>query len=247
MTASPDFSKVAGSYSKSRPGYPAGLFEWLASVAPGHELAWDSATGNGQAAVDLAAHFDLVIATDHSEAQILQARHHARVEYRVARAETSSLPARSVDLVVAAAALHWFDLPQFYREVRRVVRSGGVLAAWTYHVAHVAAPFDAILWPFYRDVVGPYFAPGARWVDDRYEGIELPGRRLETPSFTASVRWTASEILRFLRTWSGVQSFIEAIGEDPVAAIAPEVERLCGSPDSSHELRWPLYLRAAKL
>lgn len=247
MTAFPDFSKVAGSYSKSRPAYPVELFEWLASVAPGYELAWDSATGNGQAAVGLAAHFDRVIATDRSEAQIRHARHHTRVEYRVAHAEASGLPAESVDLVVAAAALHWFDLPQFYQEVRRVVRNGGVLAAWTYHVAHVAAPFDAILWPFYRDVVGPYFAPGARWVDDRYEGIELPGRRLETPPFVAAVRWTASEILMFMRTWSGVQAFIEATGKDPVAAIAPEVKRLCGSGDSVHELQWPLYLRAARL
>jgi hypothetical protein len=120
-----------------------------------------------------------------------------------------------VDLVVAASALHWFDLQCFYQEAERVARKSGVLAAWSYQVAHVESPFDNILWPFYRDVVKPYFAGGARLVDDRYEGIVLPGRALESPSFVMSVSWKASEILDFVRTWSGVQSYIEAMREDP--------------------------------
>lgn len=247
MTEVPDFSSVAASYSASRPGYPPELFAWLASVAPAHDLAWDTATGSGQAAVGLAAHFDRVIASDTSEAQIRHAAPHARVEYRVARAEASGLPSHSADLVVAAAALHWFDLPRFYEEARRVLRAGGILAAWTYHVAHVEPPFDSVLWPFYRDVVGPHFAAGARLVDNRYEGISLPGTSLEAPQFIMSATWTVAEVLAFVRTWSGVQTYMTATGKDPVAELAPQVERLCGSASSVHTLRWPLYLRASRL
>lgn len=247
MSETPDFSRVARSYATSRPGYPDELFAWLASQARRRELAWDTATGSGQAALGLAQHFDRVIATDVSAEQIRHARAHPRVEYRVAGAEASGLAAASVDLVVAAAAIHWFDLDRFYREARRVARPGGVLAAWTYHVAHVEPPFDQVLGPFYRDLVAPYFAPGARLVDDRYRAIVLPGTALEAPAFTVTVRWTAAAILDFVRSWSGVQSYVEATGKDPVAGLAPALERLCGAPEAVHELRWPLYLRASRL
>lgn len=247
MSDAPDFSRLAESYSAGRPGYPAELFAWLASTVSGRRLAWDSATGGGQAALGLASHFDRVIATDRSEAQIRHARSHPRVEYRVGPAEASGLPANSVDLAVSAAAVHWFDLERYGREVRRVSRPGGVVAAWTYHVAHVEPPFDDVLWPFYRDVVGPHFASGARLVDERYEAIDLPGRRLDAPAFVATATWTAAEILRFVRTWSGVQACIDATGEDPVAELAPRVQRVCGGPDVAHRLRFPLYLLASRL
>jgi SAM-dependent methyltransferase len=211
------------------------------------ETAWDSATGSGQAALGLANHFDHVFATDVSSAQLRHARRHPRIEYRVAPAERSGLAGSSVDLVVAAAALHWFDLPRFYAEARRVVRPGGVVAAWTYHVAHVEPPLDAILWPFYRDVVGPHFAEGARIVDARYAGITLPGRELRAPAFRVSVSWTARQVLRFVRTWSGVQSYIAATGQDPVAGLVTAIEDAFSPGDSAREVCWPLYLRAARL
>lgn len=247
MSDVPDFSPVAGSYAVARPGYPAELFAWLGSVVPARGLAWDTATGSGQAAVGLAEHFERVIASDVSAAQVVHAKRVPRVAYCVSRAETAPLPAHSVDLVVAAAALHWFDLPRFYDEARRVLRPGGVLAAWTYHAAHVESPFDAVLWPFYRDVVGRYFAAGARLVDDRYEAIELPGSPLQAPPFVISARWTASEILAYVRTWSGVHAYVEATGKDPVAALAPAMETVCGEPDTPHVLRWPVYLRASRM
>jgi hypothetical protein len=115
------------------------------------------------------------------------------------------------------------------------------------HVAHAEPPFDDVLWPFYRDVVGPYFAEGARLVDDRYETLALPGRALAAPSFVMSARWTAEEVLAFVRTWSGVQSRVEATGEDPVADLAPRLANVCAAPESVHEIRWPVYIRASRL
>src|SRR5437764_2789848 len=117
------FSKQAVDYAKFRPRYPKKLFRWLASIAPGTELAWDCATGSGQAAVELAECFDRVIAIDASEKQIANAERHPCVEYRIATAEQSGLEAGSVDVVTVAQALHWFDLQQFYAEARRVLKS----------------------------------------------------------------------------------------------------------------------------
>ena len=246
MREVPDFSRVSEEYAASRPLYPPELFAWLASSVRCRETAWNAATGNGQAAVGLVTHFDRVIATDLSPAQLQHAKPHPRIEYRVAPAEESGLAADSVDLVVAAAAIHWLDRDRFYREADRVLHHGGVLAAWTYHVAEAGPPLDRILWPFYKDVVGSYFAPGARMVDSHYDSLTLPGKALRSPAFRATVRWSAEEVLRFVRTWSGVQSYMEATKQDPVEQIAGAVREAFGSDDSVQEVSWPLYIRAAQ-
>jgi methylase of polypeptide subunit release factors len=76
MTFKDHFSKQAADYAKFRPRYPHEMFEYLGSLAPRRQLAWDCGTGNGQAAVGLATMFDRVIATDASEKQISNAPSH---------------------------------------------------------------------------------------------------------------------------------------------------------------------------
>src|SRR5699024_2347975 len=112
-------------------------FDRLAALAPARRLAWDCATGNGQAALPLAERFERVVATDASAAQIEHATPHPRVEYRVALAEASGLPDRVADLVTVAQAAHWLDLDRFYGEVRRVAAPGAALALWGYTLMHV--------------------------------------------------------------------------------------------------------------
>ena len=93
------FSRVANRYADFRPRYPAELFDYLASLVPRDSPVWDCACGNGQATYDLARHFDTVVATDASREQIASATAHPKVEYRVAPAEESGLPDKSVGLI----------------------------------------------------------------------------------------------------------------------------------------------------
>jgi hypothetical protein len=144
------FSRVARECSASRPGYPGKRYDWLASVVRRPDVAWDAATGDGQAAADLAARFDRVIATDRSEAQIRHAKPHPRVEYR------GGAPRRT-----AGRRDRGLELSRGSR--RATVRRG--------------------LRAFYRDVISSWFAPA--------------------------------------------------------------IERITGSPDEKHEVRWPRCLRAA--
>jgi ubiquinone/menaquinone biosynthesis C-methylase UbiE len=197
--------------------------------------------------LELVKHFERVIATDASSEQLRHAAQHPQVEYRVAKAEQSGLDEGSADLVTVASALHWFDLDRFYSEARRVIRSGGVLAAWTYHVGHVEPPFDHILGRFYRDVVSSYFAPGARLVDDRYAAITLPGEAVEVGTFTVSAAWSLDQMLAFIEHWSGTQQYIKERGEDPVAQIAQELAGIWGERERIYVVRWPLYMRIARL
>ncbi len=75
MPAFPDhFSSHAANYARYRPTYPAQLFDWIATSAPGRGTAWDCACGNGQATLPLAERFERVIATDPSAEQIARQR-----------------------------------------------------------------------------------------------------------------------------------------------------------------------------
>ncbi len=140
------FSEISAAYAAHRPSYPAALVDFLARLAPARRLAWDAGCGSGQLSVLLAGAFERVVATDASPEQIGRAASHARVEYRCARAEESGLPERVADLATAAQAAHWFDLPSYYAEVRRVVRPGGIVALISYGVVTVGADVDAVTW-----------------------------------------------------------------------------------------------------
>src|SRR3954462_10060488 len=126
------FSGRAASYAAYRPSYPDALFDFVAGLTTRHQVALDCATGNGQAAVGLAARFQNVIATDASASQIDNAVKHPRIDYRVAAAESSGLPRQSVNLVTAAQALHWLDAEKFFAEARRVLVADGAIAIWGY-------------------------------------------------------------------------------------------------------------------
>jgi hypothetical protein len=73
------FASEAAEYAHLRPTYPEYLFEFLATIVASRNIAWDCATGNGQAATHLARHFGQVMATDESGEMIAQAPRDPRI------------------------------------------------------------------------------------------------------------------------------------------------------------------------
>ncbi|HET6763739.1 MAG TPA: class I SAM-dependent methyltransferase [Longimicrobiaceae bacterium] len=246
MSFKDHFSGHAASYARSRPGYPAALFAWLAQVAPRREHALDCGTGSGQAAVALAAHFARVVATDPSAEQIAHATAAPNVEYRVAPGERSGLPDGWADVVTVAQALHWFDLPRFWPEVERVLAPGGVFAAWTYWLMHVSSEVDATLERFYTGEIAPYWPPERKMVDDGYASLRFPYAPLDVPAFEMTLEWTLDEVLAYLRTWSAVQAFRRETDRDPVAAAEAELAAAWGARGAVRTVRWPLTVRAVR-
>ncbi|MBC7989698.1 MAG: hypothetical protein H7Y19_08970, partial [Luteimonas sp.] len=51
------FSAAACAYASARPEYPSALFDWIASIAPARDRAWEAGCGSGQASRDLARRF----------------------------------------------------------------------------------------------------------------------------------------------------------------------------------------------
>ena len=237
------FSLQSAGYARHRPHYPDELFAYLAGLA-GRRLAWDCATGNGQAAIALARHFDRVVATDASQAQIDAAIAHPAVSYRVAAAEASGLDDGSVDLVTVGQALHWFDTTQFFAEASRVLAAGGVLAAWCYELCTVSPACDAVVERLYTGIVGSFWPPERRLIEARYAGIEFPGLELAPPSFEMTAQWAVDDMLGYLRTWSACQRYRQEHGEDPVELIEKALRRAWGS--APRTVRWPLTVRVAR-
>ena len=239
------FSSQSVAYSRYRPEYPAALIRYVASLAPDRRFAIDCATGNGQAAVVLAEHFETVLAVDGSRNQLARAQAHGRVHYAASLAERLPLRDRSVSLIAAAQAAHWFDFDRFHAECRRVLVPGGVVALWTYEKFRVAPRVDAVIDQFYSAVVGPYWPPERRFVEQGYRTLPFPWREESAPPFALETDWDLQQVLGYLSTWSAVQRYKDQRGEDPLPALAP---RLAAEwPDGGERrLRWPIHLRIGR-
>lgn len=237
------FSSVADAYAAFRPRYPSTLLQFLATAANGRELAWDAATGNGQAAVLLADLFDRVRATDASAAQVARAASHPRIAYAVAREDDSGLADASVDLVTVAQALHWFDLSRFYAEVDRVLKPGGVLAAWSYARLTINSDIDRAIDDFYARRVGAYWPPERRHVETGYRGLAFPYPDEPSPGWSITTEIDRTGLLNYIGTWSAVQEGRRREGRDPLLDLVAPLTEFWPDATERRPVRWPIALR----
>jgi ubiquinone/menaquinone biosynthesis C-methylase UbiE len=247
------FSSNSKEYASSRPKYPKSLFDFLVGLVQYRNLAWDCATGNGQAALLLSEYFEQVIASDASKEQIENAQSRNNIRYEVFPAERTNLADSSVDLITVAQALHWFDLDQFYREANRVLRKdgadgGGIIAAWSYGLHSVSREIDNLTHILYEDILGPYWQKERKIVENKYEDIPFPFQEIDTPVFQIELDWSLPELISYLYTWSSVRKFIERNNSDPVKQVYHTLAAAWGDKNSWHKRKvvWPIYMRAGR-
>jgi SAM-dependent methyltransferase len=190
----------------------------------------------------LASVFDRVIATDASEKQIANAQPHEHVEYRVAPAENSGIESETIDLIMVAQALHWFDLDRFYAEARRVLKPDGMLAASAYNLLHIDPAIDEVIKRYYYEVVGPFWPPERELVE-QFAGLPFPFHELDPPKFEITALWDLDHLVGYLRSWSSTQRFIAARGTDPLQEIGHQLRVAWGQPERLRKAIWPLTLR----
>jgi SAM-dependent methyltransferase len=250
MTVHPEFkdyfSADSSAYAEFRPRYPEALFDWLSSLCPGHELAWDVGTGNGQAAIELARHFAQVIATDASPTQLAHAAPHQRILYRVAVAGEAGMEAASVDLVTVAQAVHWFDRERFWPEVRDALARDGVVAVWCYGLLRVDPAVDAVVDHLYGAILGPWWPPDRTLVVEGYRTLDFPFREIDPPPFFMEAVWTLRELAGYLYTWSAARQYQGHTGENAVALVLPQLAEAWGDPVTQRAIRWPIAVRVGR-
>ena len=140
------FSGVADQYDAVRPQPPADLIsviiQWSGRARPD---VVDLGTGTGLSAVAWAGRARQVIAVEPSGGMRRRAERRiagagagvgagttAATRFTVvdATAEATGLPDGCADVVTASQALHWFDPDRALPEIARLLRPGGVLAAY---------------------------------------------------------------------------------------------------------------------
>ncbi len=132
--ASAVFSAKVAHYVASRPAYPDALFEQLASLGalpPNADVA-DIGAGTGLLTRGLLERGHRVAAVEPSDEMRAAADTllggFAGYRSLAGTAEATTLGPQSVDLVTAAQAFHWFDIPLARREFTRILRPAGQVA-----------------------------------------------------------------------------------------------------------------------
>jgi ubiquinone/menaquinone biosynthesis C-methylase UbiE len=124
------FGAVADAYDRGRPSYPADAVSWL--VGGEAKVVLELGAGTGKLTRELVAQGHAVYATD-PDASMLEVLEASVPGCSAKLAGAEEIPAndRSVDVVVAAQAFHWFDHEVALPEIARVLKPGGHLAlAW---------------------------------------------------------------------------------------------------------------------
>ncbi|MEM9705475.1 MAG: class I SAM-dependent methyltransferase [Pseudomonadota bacterium] len=204
MTNATSFGANAQNYKAHRPLYPGALFDWIAAEAPAHDLAWDCATGAGQAAGALATRFRRVIATDVSAEQIAVADGPPNVSFAVSPAAPATLGDGTADAITVATALHWFYGTPFWKECRRVGKPGAFFAAWAYKIFTLNEESNALYLKPTLDLIDPFWASGNRLAMAGYtaEAVAFPFEVTAAPDFNETHMWPFKRIAGFARTWS---------------------------------------------
>lgn len=240
------FSEKSSAYKKYRPDYPEELFTFLASLAGGREIAWDCATGSGQCAHGLTPFFEKIIATDGSANQIGNVTPHPAIEYRVMLAERTAFAPESFDLITVGQALHWFDTVAFFNEAKRVLKSSGVLAVWTYNLLEISGELDQVINDFYSKDLASYWPVERKHVEARYSTIDFPFQHTQPRLFRMEKHWSFQQLLGYILSWSAVKRYLCQHGERGIDLFSEKLAVAWGDREQKQTITWPLTVYTAR-
>lgn len=241
-----NFSQHADLYVKYRPHYPDALYAFLAEQTAAHDLAWDCGTGNGQAAIGLTPYYKNIIATDPSQQQINNCLHHPQIDYKVEKAEHSSIATNSIDLITIANALHWFDFDAYFAEAYRVLKPNGWLAAWAYFVPTSIPEIDKVVHDYHYNTLKAYWLPENGYVENSYRDIPFPFDTIATPEFVCEKELNLSDFIHYLSTWSATQRYLKMHGRNPADDLVTALQKYWPTPTSTQKITWRLVLKMGK-
>ncbi|WP_162558699.1 class I SAM-dependent methyltransferase [Robertkochia solimangrovi] len=212
-----NFFDAGKDYRDFRPILPPGIAVELSQLAPANNRCLDCGTGNGQFAVQLAAHFNHVDAIDVSLSQLEAAVKNDKIHYLGSRAEETPFEADVFDLVTAVQAFHWFDSERFFKEVKRILKPDGILFLGGYSLIKGSDKFNSLLQDLYTNTLGPFWDPERKIIEAEYQNTSFPFEVLHlNTSYTIQALWSPDELQGYLQSWSSVRKYINEKGEDPI-------------------------------
>lgn len=208
----------------------------------------------------VAEHYEKVIGSDVSENQLKCAVQHPRVQYiqtplSLSEDELVALIGGEgcVDLVTVAQAVHWFDLPNFYSTVTRLLRKpgGGILAVWGYNDIVVSPTFDPVMKSFH-DTTLPYWNPNIKHIFDGYHTLPFPfenvglGSQGNPLSLDIPKHLSFEGFIGMLKSWSAVitakEKGVDLLSED----VVKDMESAWGGPKLVRSVVYKAFMLAGK-
>jgi ubiquinone/menaquinone biosynthesis C-methylase UbiE len=128
-------------YDRTRPTPPPALLDLLTQLihTPHPALVVDLGSGTGLSTAIWGERAQQVIGIEPNADMRAQAvrkiAHHpyaAQIEYREGVAHQTSLPDECADIVTCAQSLHWMEPTSTLAEIVRILRPGGLFAAYDY-------------------------------------------------------------------------------------------------------------------
>ena len=166
------------------------------------------------------------------------------IVYRVEQAEESSLENHSVDLVTIAQALHWFRWDEFYSEVNRVMKPGGIIGIIAYDLPVIHPDVDREILFFHDHTIGKFWDQGRAHMRDRYARIPFPFPLISTPSFFMEINMTRENLLNYIGTWSALNKFKQEMGYDAMTDFANRITKAWPGDTEKLMVRWNLLVMA---
>lgn len=196
------------------------IFSYLEERLPKpHGFTVDVGCGTGQSSRILAPYFKKVLGTDISEAQIEEAKKTPgapNVSYSACPAEEVPVGDASVDLLTACAAVHWFNIEKFLKEVDRILKPRGCLAFFSYlpHMeVHYKDRSEQMTQVFLEveDTLAPYQHEKVHHVKTGYKEIfeAIPytdKRRIE--SIVTKIPMPLTALMGLIQTFSMFQTYL---------------------------------------
>ncbi|MDF1867946.1 MAG: class I SAM-dependent methyltransferase [Saprospiraceae bacterium] len=238
------YSIQAEYYAKYRPTYPPSLFKFIYNQLEDNDLVWDCATGTGQVAAKLANHFQMVFGTDLSEGQLKNAIQKSNIEYHLMPAEKTTFLDDSFDLVTVAQAIHWFNMTQFFEEVKRTLKPNGVIAVIGYDKLRVDEVLNPIIEGIYSEMFGDFFDNCRQFIYTHYSNIPFPFEEIETPKFEIKAEWDLNDLEGFFHSWAPVQKVKNDKGIDPVPDFFNRMRPHWG--EGKRAIHFPIFLRLGR-
>ncbi|KAL6920651.1 hypothetical protein ACHAP8_008169 [Fusarium lateritium] len=185
-------SEQASNYAEGRLGYSDDLINFVlklhSSTGGQNGVVLDVGCGPGLATRMLAPHFDIAYGADPGNSMIEKAQQigglskaDTQIVYKLSSAEEvdkiDGLDHSSVDLITAATAAHWFEMPRFWEASAKLLKPGGTVAIWT--VFRKSDTFgdnevQALIEDFRENVLAPYNSEGSQLTHDGYVNLVMP-------------------------------------------------------------------------
>ncbi|KAI1041768.1 hypothetical protein LB505_008451 [Fusarium chuoi] len=239
----------ASDYAAGRLGYTDALIDFILNYHQSTNgetgCVLDVGCGPGTATQKLAPHFDIAYGVDPGESMIKtattlggKARSGDPIVYHLSTAEDidkiDGIPHSSADMITAATAAHWFDMPKFWAAAAKVLKPGGTVAIWTVFRQQGSFNNNTELQSIFNeflDALTPYSTAGTHLTQSGYVDLPMPWDDANTSEFydqQASVRHVLTAEDGSVPN-AGRKESNQGSRDEPVDKQVQRIERLVGT------------------